>query len=311
MKFSKSIFKSNRLPNSIIMLFAILCAICMYYYVSVREMLETQLEINLDYTGIPGNLVITSGLASQATVRLRGPETLIRSIPRSMLSETVDLSSIKKGLNIVPMNLPVLESTIRAFDIIDIQPVDLRIQADSILERTVPVRIVPHSPLGTNAVTVGNETISPSTVVLRGPEEKVSNISYVEGIIYPDSQSAGNIIEQVIPLTTPSMVVASPSSVRVHYRITSGRTVISRKCIIKISGDDNHEYSISPTHITLLVEVPEALAKNSKYLDQLQATVIVPPMEVGEEKKVKLRINLPDGMKQTNPGIDTVTITRH
>lgn len=310
MKFFEKIFTKKRLPNSIVFCMAFFCALGMYYYVSMREMLETQIEVNLDYTGIPGNLVITSGLENSVKVRLRGPETLIRSIPRDLRSETVDLSVIKKGDTVVPMTLPEMDARFRAYDIIDIIPTNMTIKADTILERTVPVRIVPQSPMGTNAITVGNQSLSSSTVVLRGPESIVSGMSYVEAIIHPDTQEAGKMIEQTVTIGTPNMVVATPSSVRVHYMVTSGRKVISRNCKIRISGDESHEYSISPTNINILVEVPEALARDSKYLDQLQATVIVPPLEIGEHKKVKLRISLPEGMKQTNPGIDEVTITR-
>lgn len=310
MKLFERIFAIKLLPNSVVFFLAFFCAVGMYYYVGMREMLETQIELNLDYTGIPPDLIITSGLENSVKVRLRGPETLIRSIPRDLRSETVDLSGIKKGDNVVPMILPETSAKFRAYDIIDIIPTNLTIKADTILNRTVPVRVVPQSPMGTNVVTIGNQSLSSSTVTLRGPESIVSGISHVEAFIHPNSQEVGKPIEQTVTIGTPSLVVATPSTVRVQYTITSGRTVISRNCKIKIKGSESQNYSISPSSINILVEVPEGLAKDEKYLSQLQAVVDAPHMEIGEHAKVKLRINLPEGMKQTNPGIDEVTITR-
>ena len=291
------------------MLVSILCALGMYYYVCVRDVLETQLDINLDYTGIPDNLIITGGLKPDASVRITGPETLIRSIPRSSLSETINLSMIKKGETIVPVTLPILEYTARAFDVIDIDPSQLVITADTILERTVPVRIVTDSSLGDKVLTVDTTSQSNSTVVLRGPENRVSEISYVEAVINPDPKIS-TIQSDNVPIRTPNLVIATPARINVSFAVTSPRTVISRECAIRITGDEKHEYSVSPDKIKLLVEVPEALTEDEKYLKQLQATVVVTPMQVGEQKKEKLRISLPDGMKQINKDVDEVTITR-
>lgn len=80
----------------------VLAAVGMWYVVSVRDRLEAQVEVNIDYYGIPPNLVVTDGLISKITVRLRGPETLLRSIPQQRLTQAVDLSDIKKGVTVVP-----------------------------------------------------------------------------------------------------------------------------------------------------------------------------------------------------------------
>ncbi len=59
-----------------------------------------------------------------------------------------------------------------------------------------------------------------------------------------------------------------------------------------------------------MVEVPEALAKNTQYLKQLEITVLPPDMEIGESKKVRARLKLPDGMTVLNPTDEEITVTR-
>ena len=84
MKSSENNGASRRAPHLFSMLLAVLVAVVMWYGVSVSDRLETQMEVNIDYYGIPPNLVVTDGLVSKITVRLRGPEALLRSIPQQV-----------------------------------------------------------------------------------------------------------------------------------------------------------------------------------------------------------------------------------
>ncbi|MDE7371014.1 MAG: YbbR-like domain-containing protein [Desulfovibrio sp.] len=300
----------GRAPHALSMLLAVLLASAMWYAVSVRDRLEAQVEVNIDYYGIPPNLVVTDGLVSKIVVRLRGPETLLRSIPRERLNEAIDLSDIKKGVTIVPLAGDELGPAFRAFEVVDIQPPRIVVKADTVLERSVPVRTIVDSPLRGGALTVENVSVSPATVILRGPESVVSTISNVPATIKLDPKAAGTTVQQSITLDTPSLVTASPPSVRVRYTITSGRTVVSRRCRISVETDAQHHYTVSPDEMTVLVEVPEALAKSASYLQQLEVSVLPPAMDIDESRKVKPRFRLPEGMTLLNPPTDDVTVTR-
>ena len=115
MKSSENNGSLRRAPHLLSLLVAVLAAVGMWYVVSVRDRLEAQVEVNIDYYGIPPNLVVTDGLISKITVRLRGPETLLRSIPQQRLTQAVDLSDIKKGVTVVPLGGDNLGPTFRAF----------------------------------------------------------------------------------------------------------------------------------------------------------------------------------------------------
>lgn len=292
------------------LLLAVAVAIGMWYFVSVRDRIEAQIEISIDYFGVPPDLVVTSGLVSKLTVRLRGPEALLRSILRQRINYAIDLSFIKKGVTIVPLPGSDISPALRAFEVVDIQPPRIVVTADNLIERTVPVNTIVDSPLGGGALTVENISVSPATVILRGPEEVVSTISSVPLTIPLDSKAAGTTIQQTMALDTPSLVTASPSSVRVRYTITSGRTVISQRCPITIAEDSTHHYNISPKELNVLVEVPEALAKSQDYLEGLEISVAPPPLDPGETKKAKAKFKLPDGMTLLNSSAEEVSVTR-
>lgn len=299
----------KRAPSVLFMLLAIMVASTMWFFVSRLQMVDTQIEINLDYINTPPNLIVTSGLINKMKVRLRGPETLIRYLPRDMRTVQIDLKNIKKGENSVPLFAGEIATKYRAFDIIDIEPSKIIITADTSMERTVPVKAKYISGID-NGMSTTNMKIYPSTVLLRGPESKIEKISYISLPIHLDSQSSGTEVDTNMTLDTPSLVTASPASVRVSYIISNGRTVIARKTPIKIKGDTTSSYAVKPENLHLLIEVPEALAKNEKFLNLLELSVDKPKIDVNESANVKLRIHLPHGMNLTNSVEEEVMVTR-
>lgn len=299
-----------RAPHLLSIFLALGIAVGMWYMVSVRDRLEAQIEVNLDYHGIPTNLVITDGLINKAVVRLRGPETLLRSATQSKIIQSVDLSSIKKGTTVVPLAVENLGARFRAFDLVDVQPPRIVIKADNLMERSIPVREVVESPLRGGALTVGDITVSPATVTLRGPETLISPLSFIPLTIRLDPKDAGNTVQQNITLDTPGMVTATPPSVKVQYTITSGRTVVSRRCKVDVQGGRGRRYSIDPPEVTVMVEVPEALAKNGRYLGEMDVSLVAPELSPGESTTAPLHFKLPEGMTLLKPTTEEVTISR-
>ena len=106
------------------------------------------------------------------------------------------------------------------------------------------------------------------------------------------------------------MVTANPPSVKVQYTITSGRTVVSRRCKVELAKESRPFYTVEPDEIAVLVEVPDALAKNGRYLGEMDISLITPDIPPGESVKVPLRFKLPEGMTLLNPVTEEVTVTR-
>lgn len=301
---------SRRSPHLMSMLVAVLAAVSMWYVVSVRDRVEAQLEVTLDYYGIPANLVITDGLINKVLVRLRGPETLLRSVTQGKLIQAVDLSHIKKGVTVVPLTAEHLGPGFRAFELIDVQPPRIVVKADNLIERSVPVRVAVSSSLSNGALTVENVSVTPANVILRGPEAMVEDIASVPVPIQADPKAAGSTVQQVVTLDTPGLVTPIPPTVKVQYSITSGRAEVTQNCMVEVLAENRRQFTVTPAEVSVHVEVPEALVKNAQYLKQLEATVSPPDMAEGESRKVEIRFRLPEGMTLLNPGTEEVTISR-
>ena len=287
----------RRKPNFFMAVLAVIVAIILWVLVSRRDWVETEIEINIDYNSIPANLVVTDGQVNKLLVRLRGPEPLLRSLSRDHINYPINLSDIKKGDNIIPLSPEKLGARMRAFSIIDIQPSRIEIIADALAQKTVPLRVEFDSPLSDEALTIENQSASPSTVILRGPEKVLADISVLPVIVRPDPKITGKPQKVEITLDTQSFVTATPSIVTVQFTITSGRRELTREVPVSIAGDLLDHYQIEPKAIKLLLEVPEALSRDNKYLDQCKASVAPPPMQEGEILNLPITIVTPEGMK--------------
>jgi len=310
MTFSKYIRSFLTTPHLASLLISVIAATGMWYVVSVRDRIEAQFDVYIDYYGIPPNLMVTDGLIKKISIRLKGPETLLRSIPKQHLNQQVNLSEIKRGVNIVPLSPDNLHRGFRAFEIVDIQPPRIVVRADNVIERKVAVKPVITSPLRHGALTVDNVVVTPSTVVLRGPESTVADINSVKLPIQLDPNSAGKRISQSMPLDTPSLVTSTPGQVNVQYTITSGRSVIARRCRISVQASNPDYYVTIPPEIKILVEVPEALANSTSYLSRLQASVIPPDLAPGDRATAQISYRLPEGMTIVPPVTGEVTVRR-
>lgn len=289
--------KKSILPHIISLLVSVVIATAMWYTVSVRDRIEVQFEVNINYVGIPKNLIVTDGLINKVTVRMRGPQTLLRGIANQRLNQKIDLSMIKKGVTIVPLNTEHMAAYYRAFEVLDVQPPRIVVNADVVVERSVPIQPIITSSLRSGALTVENVVVTPPQVILTGPESVLSEISSLRLPVIVDPKAAGMSVDQTLPLDSPGLVTVNPKSVRVSYTITSGRISLERKYRIQVTSEKPSDYVVEPREIQLKVEVPEALVKSSSYLSSLKVSAI-PPVDIkpGVRTEVDLHYRIPDGM---------------
>lgn len=307
--FRYSVVMARRHQHAVSFVLAFLLSLVAWYFINVQDYLETQLEVNFMYTGTPPNLVVTDGLAHKATLRLRGPGALIRAIQNERPMNTISLAGIKRGETVIPLVPEDIPRVYRAFDVVDLQPRQITVKAENLLERSVPVQATLNSPLQGNALTVDNVKVSPETVILRGPESVLRTIQRIQVPLAIDPSVTGEVTRSDVALTPPPLVTASPQTVDVSYTITSERTTVSHKCRVTLAAGNAREYDIAPGEVTLVLDVPDALSRNSKYLNQIRVIVMPPDLAPGESGMAKTDILLPEGMTLLGADMDEVRVT--
>ncbi len=307
-------FSNTKKKAFVLHFLSIILSVCiataLWYMVSIRDRIEMQIDVNMDYIGIPKHLIVTDGLIRTVTVRLRGPEALLRNITTRHLRQQIDLSHIKKGVTVVPLTAEKLSGYYRAFDVLDVQPPRIVVKADNVLERTIPVQPEVISNLRKGAITVTDIKISPSTVTVRGPESLVGDLTSIRLPLEIDTRATGTVTQPSLSLDAPGLVTITPSNVQATYTITSRRVIVEQKCDVIIASDTPEKYKIDPAETVVKIEVPEALAQSRSYLRLLKLSVIPPAdMTANVPQEVPVHLRIPDGMTVMQPHLEQVTVT--
>lgn len=290
------------------LLLAVLISCILWYMVIGRELVDTIVEMRLDYRGIPSDVVVRSGLENKVRVRIRGPQGLIANLNTKNEAYIVDLSKIKAGLNVVPLDIT---SPHAAFSIMEINPSNLELDVDTIAEKQVPV-VVQFSESLSSDITVLNTKVSEHTVTLRGPESTLANIKEAPVIIeLPDKMQDGYTSFTIAP-KVPRDVEAIPATIiaSMEFQITTKTLSITRKITVR-GVEGLWTTVVKPEDITVRVTVPASM-KMMDIQKSVEAYVMLPRFIKQGSTRLPIRIQSADNIHivSTQPKVVTVTLTQ-
>ncbi len=295
--------------NIPVLLISFCLASITWYSITIDERTEMQLEVFLDYTNVPKNLIITGGLLDSITVNVRGPKALLKSHDPKQ-RHVIDLGHLLKGQNIIPFAQPGWNNKFRAFEVLHVSPAQMIVETDTLLERNVPIRPQILTTLHASAFKVQNISVSPNTALLRGPEKAIEAVDHLMLDVRVDTKAQPGTYTKSFPLIThQAQATVTPSIIAVTYTVTSQRTRINMQRRVRINGPSTN-YSVSPEYINFVVEVPEALADDISYLEKAEARITPPLLEPQQQAMGKATLILPDGMTLVHPMEEAITITR-
>ncbi len=296
--------------NIPLLLLSFLLAFGIWYNVVVSDQVDVQVDVQVEYKNIPDNLVITDGLINSIDIRLRGPGALISDIPLASRTHVVDLSKLQKGKNVIPF-VYLRKKNLRAFEVQSIEPQRLVLMADTMQERNVNIQAKVKSALHASKFQVSDVSVTPSSVLVRGPSNTISNINNIPLIVRVDTKANTGEHSQVETLDIPhANVTVRPSTVTVSYKVLSERKTVDIKKHIVIEAQRPQNYSIEPSQIEMKIEAPESLAENSGYLQGAKLSVTPPVLEIGESALVNLLVTLPEGMTLVENLPKVITVNR-
>lgn len=277
-------------------LLSLVIATGLWYLVVGRDHVETQVELRVEYRGLPSGLVVGEGLINQLSVRLRGSAELLRNLHSRDLTYTVDLSSVQRGANALPLsvgNIPDL----KPFEIMEVMPSRLVIEADALTERVVP--LAPRTmPLPSDSPYVMSSIIlEPSFVTIKGPEMKVNTLERLLVIYDPNKNASEGQHQANVAISTPPQIEVTPpvTSLRYTLDLKTRSVTLSRKVQ---AGGNAAEYQIVPDMVEVELSVPESLVNDTDYLDAVRI-VVRPPAELqpGEFAELTPLAMLPSGAR--------------
>lgn len=298
-------------------LLALLLAVGLRYVVIGSSQVEAQFDLRVDYRGLPRGLVVSDGMIHRLSVRLRGSGELLRGLHSRDLSYTVDLSGVKKGANVLPLNVDDLLA-FRAYEVVEVSPSRLVLEVDSLSERVLPLD-VSMTPLPRDTpLRLTSVLLEPSFVTVKGPESQVKTLEHLSVDFDPTQDMSEGT-------RTASVVIAGPAQVEITPPVTTLRYTLALKMAelellraVQLDDETPGRYEISPGMVALGVELPEGRLDDVAYQEAIRVVVRPPQSSVdgagsgaepGAGADAPVLVMLPAGARLTRVEPSMVTIS--
>ncbi len=288
-------------------LLAVLLAAISWYWVSGREKVDTWLELPVELTGMPGDMVIRQGLDKSIAVRVRGPRGLFSAAELKSTAYSLDLSNIKKGVNVVAID-PESVPLSGPFEVVEVTPSRMQLHVDRIVKKIVPVVVVWSGEVGED-IRLEESKVTPDTVQVRGPEDVVKdvvNVSTQELVV--DASQAVTVASAAM-LNVPDAVEVEPGQVEVEFVFSVKRLVTTITVPVQVAAPEGWKVAVKPRTVALEVDMPVHLSRQEGLLEQFGALVVVRPPVAAGEMNMRYRLQLPGGVFRVAVQPETISVT--
>lgn len=288
--------------------FVLACGL--WYTVTVRDRLEVQAEVALNYRSMPENLMVREGMLKNFTVQVRGPRALVRSLNTKTLTYFVDLSSLRRGTNVIALSAPFTMAESRALDVMGLVPNQLVLEAEAIMESTVPLEPKFSSPTLAQALKAENLRARPASISVRGPESVIKKLDSLKLDVPLELTAAGDY-HFSLSVSTPPQVTATPGTVLVLYSIVGKRALAELERAPLLDTKHAPLYQVTPKKVALTVELPEGLAANKSYLEKIRVLVNAKDLPLADSGEVKPSVELPEGARLVDISPAKLSVTKN
>jgi YbbR domain-containing protein len=203
-------------------LLALLIAVALWIAIAREPELATSIAVPIEFKNIPEDLDVGSNLPDRVRLEIRGPSGRLSRDNLADLAVVLDLYDAGPGdrtYNIRPanINLPAGVSFYRAL------PSQITLRFDKLLTKEVEIHVAPYSKGPPDGYRVRSYMLAPAKTFIRGPEERVKNITYV----MLDPVDLSGVISQAefsthVNIGDPQVRLEVPSTV--GLRVTLERT---------------------------------------------------------------------------------------
>jgi YbbR domain-containing protein len=276
-----------------ILLISFVLACGLWHTVTVRDRLEVQAEVTLNYRGMPEHLMVLDGMLKSFTVQVRGPRELVKSLDTKMLTYAVDLAHLRRGTNVIALDAPraIVES--RALDVMGLAPNRLVLEAEDVLESSVPLEARFSAPALAHALKAENLKVVPASISLRGPESVIRKMHSLR-LDVPLEPTATGDYRLPLSVGTPPQVTAAPGTVLVSYSVAGKSVVVELERTPFLDAKHAPLYRITPRKVALTVELPEGLRNDKSYLEKVRVVMDAQALPPSGSAEVRPSVELPE-----------------
>ncbi len=274
---------------------SVIVAFALWYLVVGQSKMERVFEVSITFLGLKENLIIMNA-PKTVQVTVRGPAQIVRAMKPEDLWINIDLSKYEPGERIVPLSPKMVQTQVSGVQITYISPPQLKIQIDSLIEKSVPVQpqFVGQLPEGFQITSV---RIVPRVVTIRGPSSTADEVAHVvtETIdIHMNRQSFTQ--EVAVGLTHPKWHVVSPTKVTVYIQIKEIVETLEFKLPIDTEKLPNR-WTIRPGETKVIFNVYYTKKERLKP-KKIKIIPVLPDTRLRTGTQVDLNVTFPEQWKK-------------
>ena len=289
-----SSISNSRIQTVLFALLSLVIATGLWYLVVGRDHVETQVELRVEYRGLPEGLVIREGMVNHISVRLRGSAELLRNLHSRDLVYTVDLSGVQRGATALPLAVDAIPD-FKAFEILEIMPSRLVLEADALTERVVPLENRMRPLPEDSPYIISHPILEPSFVTVKGPETQVNSLDRLFVVYDPTKNASEGPHEANVAIVAPPQVEITPPVTTLRYSLDMKTRNVTLTRDIQLDSE-NERCEVRPDKASVEISVPEALVEDKDYLDAVRVIVREPVnFTPGDRTEITPIVMLPSG----------------
>jgi YbbR domain-containing protein len=241
------------------LLLAFTLALMLWYGVSGSEKLESQVDVRVEYRGLPSGLVVTKGYIGKVSLRLRASAGVLRSVSERDFSVQMDLSGVREGENMLAVN-PAYLPMRGGVEVIEVVPSRIALYVDAAARRTVPLTAQVQGMVpGDMELTV---TVVPPEVEISGAASLVDDIGKLEIPVRIELPLVPGTKESRRALPLPDGVDADPGEVVVVVQAGAKRRLLEIVRNVRFDAGAGGG-AVTPNKVRITVRLPESAASGA------------------------------------------------
>jgi hypothetical protein len=277
-----------KLTNYKELILAFTLALILWYGVSGSEKLESQLEVRVEYRGLPPGLVVRKGYIGKVSLRLRASAGVLRSVSERDFSVQMDLSGVREGENILAVN-PAYLPIRGGIEVIEVVPSRIELDVDNLTNRTVPLTaLVQGAGQGDMELSV---TFVPPEVTISGAASLIRDIDKLEIPVRIEVPPAPGTKESRRTLPLPDGVDANPAEVGIVVQASVKRRLLGIVRDVLFDAEAAGGGIAVPNKVRITVRLPESSASSAVSDPDIRA--FVRPEHSGGASLLPVQVDLP------------------
>lgn len=241
---------------------AITIAIMLWIIANFEQDIEKNITVDIQYSRLPANLIITNNPPQKLNLRVRGSRTKLAILNTENYAFPINLDEVTKGISKFDIRTDQIRMT--DIQIIGLSPAEISVETDELVKKEIAVK--PNIGIPDIGFKILNDPkVEPDTVSVSGPKELLSNIKFMNtDLVSIEGEKSNFTIE--VPLKSPSPLVQINDNPIVKITVDIMETIIEKEFKnINVNyenfGDINFDI-VDNQNVNLLFRGPYRAIKN-------------------------------------------------